>query len=242
MRFISRFFFVAVVILTGLSAWPLAWTPLAAQLEGFNTDMPKPKLTGTVWRGEINPLKTFGNITFTLSPFARFKGELPLNFTSNSDALHSAGRASLKGMQEVTAHGNLAWILPVDRRFAGVKGKFDLDLRTVDLDFKALDKGCLAAQGEFSTDVLLRNFALWQWSGPELRGPITCVDGALVTQLSGRETGQTIDINITMQADGIYQANISVYSDRAGAAAVLGLYGFSKSGSQFTLVETGKWW
>ena len=86
-----------------------------------------------------------------------------------------------------------------------------------------------------------RNQLIWYWVGPKLSGPIRCEAGDLVTDLMGIENGQDIKVRVKMQADGIYSADIQVITNTQGADAVLSLYGFTKSGRTYSLIETGKW-
>jgi|GEM_PF-796718 len=226
-----------------VSAWPLAWTPLASLLKDFTVspNQTPPQLNGTIWRGEMKGVEPFGSIQYKLRPLNVYKGDPPVSFSSLSRAISSKGFAHMSGVKDVIASGDLAWILPKDRRFGGIQGGFDLSLKDLGFDLNAIETGCVSADGIFKTDVLRRNQKIWYWQGPELSGPIRCEAGDLVTDLSGAEDGQNIQVKVKMQADGIYSADIQVQTNTQGAEAVLTLYGFSKSGRKYSLIETGKW-
>lgn len=226
-----------------ISAWPLAWTPLSSAVENLKviSEEAKPRLSGTLWRGTVKGLEPVGTLRFSVSPLQKLKGGPLLSFSSNSRAITAQGKAHMSGVYDVRASGNLAWILPKDRRFGGIQGGFDLTFETLDFDGQRFEKGCEAAKGEFATDVLQRNHSIWFWKGPKLSGPISCDNGNLVTDLTGVEDGQDISVRVKMQADGIYSADIQVITNTQGANAVLSLYGFTKSGRIYSLTETGKW-
>lgn len=232
-----------VGLMTLIKAWPLAWTPLKRTMINLNVtpEGTSPDLRGTLWRGEVKGLEPVGTLRYTLSPFNTLKGKPLLSFSTNSRAISSEGKGHFSGVKDVTARGDLAWILPKDRRFGGVQGRFDLIFDTLDFDIREFEKGCVSATGSFETDVLQRNQSIWYWTGPKLSGPIRCEAGNLVTDLKGFEDGQDFNIRVKMQADGIYSADIQVITNMQGADAVMALYGFTKSGRTYSLIETGKW-
>lgn len=233
----------SVGLMTLIRVWPLAWTPLKRAVINLKVtpDESNPDLRGTLWRGEIIGLEPVGTLRYRLSPFNTLKGKPLLSFSSKSRAISSQGTGHLSGVKDVTARGDLAWILPKDRRFGGIQGHFDLIFDALDFDMKRFEKGCVSAKGSFETDVLQRNHSIWYWTGPKLSGPIRCEAGHLVTALKGFKNGQDINVLVKMQPDGIYSADIQIITNRQGADAVMSLYGFTKSGRTYSLIETGKW-
>lgn len=243
MKRLSVIILVCIIFVTAVAQWPLAWTPLGSAIQKIERPDSKTRavLSGTLWNGDVRGLYPVGEVQYSFSLIRLIQGASPLNFTTSSRAILSRGSGGLNGLKDVKASGDLAWILPEDQRFGGVQGLFNMSLDTLFFDFGNFEAGCTEAQGQFSTNVLQSNAAIWQWSGPELSGPIQCENGELTTRLKGQDRTQNIEVKVVMKPDGIYVADITVQTQEPGASAILGLFGFAFSGSDYTLQETGKW-
>ncbi len=233
------FFGACLALLTALYAWPLSWTPVG-QLKQFY--QPAPRLSGTIWKGRISGLHNIDNLDIATSLKALLMGQPPISFSSAQPAMQLRGHIGFGRLEKLEASGWLSWILPGDPRFNGVSGSYSLRLDHIAFKTRDLEAGCQSAQGEFSTDVLQKNTALWQWSGPVLSGPITCEKGEIISVLNGQDRTQTINIRTVMKPDGRYQAEFNVQTKEAGAALLLPLYGFEPSPRGFRLNEQGRWY
>jgi len=223
---------------TALSAWPLAWSPLAFLK---NDNGLQPHMEGTIWRGTVSGLPNIDKLHITSSLKPVLKGTPPVTFRADQPALNMRGQVGLGRLENVEARGWLSWILPLDPRFKGISGRYDLALDVIKLDLGEIEAGCTQAQGQFSTDVLQQNAALWNWSGPKLSGPITCEDGDIIVHLFGRDSQQVINIAARLLADGRYNTVFEIETSQAGASALLLLYGFEATNTGFRLNEQGRW-
>ena len=238
MRFIV-FFGACLALLTALYAWPLAWTPLGKLKQFYQ---PAPSLSGTIWKGRISGLHNIDRLDIATSPKALLTAQPPISFSSTQPAMQIVGHIGFGRLENLKANGWLSWILPADPRFSGVTGTYSLLLEHIAFKTRDLEAGCQSAKGEFSTDVLQKNAALWQWSGPVLSGPISCKNGEIISLLSGQDKTQSLSVRTVMKPDGRYQAEFNVQTQEAGAALLLPLYGFEPSPRGFRLNEQGRWY
>ena len=104
------------------------------------------------------------------------------------------------------------------------------------------DGACLFASGTASTNVLAANRARFDWAGPDLSGPVDCIDGRLRVRLSGEGGTETVAAVVTTGFDGVYQSDVTVMTTDPAAGNVLTLFGFNPAGSgEYRLSEQGRW-
>ncbi|MGB6229342.1 MAG: type II secretion system protein N, partial [Litorimonas sp.] len=129
--------------------------------------------------------------------------------------------------------------LPIsDQRLAGLSGRLSLRVDEAVIE----DGACLSASGSASTDVLAANRARFDWTGPELSGPVDCVDGRLRVRLSGQDAAQQVEATVLTGFDGMYRTDISVSTRDPMAGNVLTLFGFAQDrAGSYTLSEQGQW-
>ncbi|MGB0907118.1 MAG: type II secretion system protein N [Maricaulaceae bacterium] len=194
---------------------------------------------GTVWDGHVTDGLIVGQtmppLSLKLSVWEMLRGDDFFHFKTD-------GIPALKGSAKIGQVNNVKLVLPLmffsdfDGRLAGVNGDIDIQLESL----KFSDR-CEAASGEAKTDVLQRNMALWQWTGPALVGPITCENGSLVSRLSGKDRTQKIETSLTVSSDGSHKSEMFVTTTNAQMQLFLPYMGFEKRGNQYVLVETGRW-
>lgn len=193
--------------------------------------------SGTVWGGQVRGLDYIGTANFKLSPKALFHGGLPMTFASQSSAMSIFGNASRTKLKDIQFSGILAKLPTRDGRLKELAGQVNIRIDELEIE----NNTCTFASGQVSTDFLALNQARWQWQGPTLAGPISCEDGDMLAELSGRENRQIIRTKLRLSPNGNYAADITVQTDQAEAGVVLPLYGFEKQGRQFKLTEQGQW-
>jgi len=193
-----------------------------------------PDLTvrGTIWQGAISGLPIFGTANLDIAPLRR-----TLEFQAGQARNYASGTLTPTKASNLDLRLDLASVPFTDGRLQGLQGDFTAEIS--EAQYK--DKSCQSAVGTARTDVLKRNGGKIDWTGPELTGPIRCEDGALIVDLSGRDTQQSISALIKLAPNGSYRADITVQTSRIEADAILPLFGFSRSGRSFKLIEQGNW-
>jgi len=142
-----------------------------------------------------------------------------------------------RSARDIDLRINLATLPFTDSRLQGLRGTLNAQISNMEIE----NQSCVSATGTVNTDVLQRNGGLVQWTGPELTGPIRCEEGALIADLKGRDAQQNIEALIRMSPDTTYRVDITVRTNRAEADAVLPIFGFTRSGQNFVLIEQGRW-
>lgn len=223
-----RFLLIIVATVFGLASlirhFPLAWAgaTLPAQVG---------TLSGTIWNGQVADVPLlgtvavkggFGNLSFLTAP-----GEVTLS-----------GKVSPSGVEDLVLSMPIARLPMNDARLSGLSGR--MSLRMAEATVK--DGACLSASGTASTNVLAANRARFDWAGPELSGPVDCVDGRLRVRLHGEAGADTVMAVVTTGFDGMYQSEVTVTTADPAAGNILTLFGFNPAGNgDYRLSEQGRW-
>lgn len=219
---------IALAILAGLIAlvrsFPLAWVATALP-DGVGT------YSGTVWNGQISQIPLLGNV--------QVEGRLGgARLVSAPGHIRFSGDVSPNGVSDLVLSMPVAQLPTSDARLSGLAGRMSLRIDEAQID----DGACVSASGRASTDVLAANGARFGWAGPELSGPVDCVDGRLRVQLSGDGPDENVSATILTGLDGLYQSDISVTAPDPAAGNVLTLFGFNPAGAgRYSLSEQGRW-
>lgn len=230
--------FVLAAALAGFAAlaafFPAKW---AASLALPDNVRAQAKFTGTIWHGAVIPNAKFGlsPIRYAVSPKAVIGGGDYLSFQS-SGALSLRGSGSHKRLQSLNISGPLQAFGPTDPRLGGLLG--DVQLNVQDFIFEPF---CESGTGMASTDILARNQAYLNWTGPILSGPLSCQNGILTANLTGAQGAQRIDLTLQFSGNGTYRADIDVTSPEPDIAPYLQGFGFSGDARRLSLAETGNW-
>ena len=224
---------ILVMAVTTVMNLPLSW---AGQSFMPNIQNMRPVYSGTLWNGRVNGLPRIGSMEIEISPMKTLLGKSAAQFSVNAPALRVNGSANIKGVINAALDGDAFGIADIDPRFAGLQGSYALELKNLHIREK-----CASGSGTARTDILQRNAAFMQWSGPALSGPITCEDGDIVIALSGDDAQQSVRANIRLDLSGQYRAVIDLISRDNRADAVLPLFGFEKTQTGFRLSEAGRW-
>ena len=211
---------------------PLGWVAGLVVPENVKTLAPEMDYHGTLWNGTISGLPIFGTANMDITPLSR--RSLIQSGEGQNYLSADIGPSSAK---DIDLRINLATLPFTDARLKGLRGTLNAQISNMEIE----NQSCASAAGMMKTDVLQRNGGSVQWTGPELTGPIRCEEGALIADLSGRDAQQNISALIRMSPDRSYRVDITVRTNRAEADAVLPIFGFSRSGQNFVLVEQGRW-
>ena len=223
-------------LLSGIAAiivcLPLKWAVSWVLPDNIKTLAPDLEVTGTIWRGTLSGLPLLGTANVKTSPLAR-----RVEFEAGDGRNFISGILSSSAAKDVDVRMDVSTIPFTDGRLRGLRGDFAAQISEMTIT----DQACASAAGTAKTDVLQRNGATVQWTGPELSGPIQCEDGGLVANMSGQDAQQKIIAIIKIMPNGTYRAEVDVRTSRPEADVVLPLFGFSRSGQSFVLTEQGKW-
>lgn len=223
-------------LLSGLIAlvacFPMRWVAGWLLPENIEVLAPDLNMRGTIWQGTVSGLPIFGTANLDIAPLDR-----SVELQAGQGQNYASGQFSSTRAADVDFRLDLASVPFTDGRLQGLRGNFIAEISEVNFT----KQSCVSATGSARTDVLQRNGGTIDWTGPELSGPIRCEDGALIADLSGRDSQQSITALIRIIPDGTYRANIAVQTTRLEADVVLPLFGFSRSGQNFVLTEQGNW-
>lgn len=207
---------------------PLSW---AASLF-VPKELPKLTYQGTIWNGTVSDIPVFGTANFKLHPLS-----LSADVETGEGKNYLAATASRTEARDVRVVIDLSTLPLTDQRLQNVFGTVTATLSKLGYT----PEGCTSAEGNIHTDVLQRNGGTINWVGPELSGPVSCENGALLATVSGQDAEQSVEAMMRFSPDGTYRADITARTSRQEAGALLPLFGFTRVGQDFKLTEQGKW-
>lgn len=235
------FLVLGVVALVG---GVIAFFPMSMAAEMASKQMPGFKYSeasGSVWDGKLSNVsfsdQKIGDLTVKANLFdlltgkaAGMLGLVRQGFAGQADLAYGLTNGVLD-IQNLKIDGNTGMVPGMPEAVAVADGKFTLQIA----ELKFSNSACEAASGEVWTDALTR-VDVHGWVGPELRGPVSCQDGALQVRASGKAaTGEDVlaNLNISARLDMDMTATIS----NASPAAVDALtrLGFVADGDTLTL-------
>lgn len=224
---------ILTAVVTAIWHLPAAW--IAGPLIPKNLT-PRPQFIGTVWNGQIPNIDGINPVHFTVKPLNMLRGKPPATFESVSPYLQFTGTATLAGSISTQAKGYIRGLGVFDTRFRTLAGQYDLTLSNM-----RIRNTCQSGEGQFSTNLLAENRAVWEWTGPILSGPIRCENGQIIAQLKGADTQQNIEAVLRIDLSGAYRVDVDVNTRDSRAEFVLPLYGFEKTEQGYSLLEEGRW-
>lgn len=225
-----RLALIIICVLAGLTSL-VRYLPLSWVGAGANVPAEIGTLSGTIWDGQVEDVPLFGTVAV--------KGGFGnLSFLTAPGDVTLSGKVSSTGIENLILSMPIAQLPMSDARLSGLLGRISLRVTEAVID----DGVCVSADGTASTDVLAANRARFDWTGPELSGPVDCEDGRLRVQLSGQSGQETVSAVITTGLDGLYQSDVTVSTTDPVAGNILTLFGFNPTGNgDYRLSEQGRW-
>ncbi len=223
-----RRWLIILAVLAGLFSavrhLPLAWVAGALPANVGTA-------TGTIWNGQLLQVPLLGRLSVKTG-------------LGHVDVITPGGATTLAARLAPGRVENLALSLPLallpiqDQRLQGVAGRVSLRLD----EARYSGQQCESAMGTAATNVLAVNAATLGWTGPDLSGPVDCVEGQVRVRLSGADNMASVEATVLIGGDGVYQSDITATVSDPNAEAVLGLFGFSAVGAnEYRLSEQGRW-
>ena len=225
----KRLLFAGAVIglLAGAAvSLPLSWVA-GERLDALDPDA---AALGTVWDGHVAHIAGLPPI------HTRVRGT-DVAVEADGAGLTLDGTAGPSGITDMSLATPVRALSRFDPRLTGLAG----DVSATDVTLRFEDGGCVEGSGTARTDALSRNAAAWSWRGPELSGPVTCEDGAVVVTMSGEEAGAGVQARVEIDPAGIYTTTVDIRTAQPEAAALLPLLGFQRQSTGCRLQENGRW-
>lgn len=235
--------FVVLGVLA-LVAGGVAFFPMSMAADMASKQIPDLKFSsasGSVWDGKLTDVsygaQKIGDLAVKTELLPLFggkaTGKLGLTrqgFAGEAAVTYGIGDGGLD-VPELNISGDTSMVPGMPLAIAQSDGKFTLAMK----DVKFAKGLCETASGEVWTDALSKvNYQ--GWVGPELRGPVTCHDGKLQVQATGKApTGEDVvaSMNISQRLDMEMTATVSNASP--GAVKTLTSLGFEAQGNTLVL-------
>ena len=240
---LKRSFLIASVLLGALLAlitiFPLKWiAPIFAPRILPPNLRQDAQYSGSIWNGQIqlNFNQALVPVRFSLSPSKLIKGEAFIDFNMHNPAVQISGRASFNSLETVKIFANMQYLNFNDPRIRGLKGQIAAQILSA-----KFDSSCQELSGQIETNFLQSNPSHWYWSGPALKGPLSCTDSNVIVQMSGGDREQDFTVILRFKPDGNYDMEVKAQSAKPRADVVLQFYGFQSNGTDLILTEQGRW-
>ncbi len=235
--------FLVLALLVGAGA-ALSMLPMSMVAEFAAKQAPALKYaeaTGSVWDGKLTKVvygtQKIGDLSVKADLLQAFTGKAAANVSFARDKLTgSAGIAWPIGGKEVALSnvkvgGPVGMAPGIPQVVAVGGGTFTLELK----DLKFAGDVCRSASGEVWTDALAKVNDKG-WIGPELRGPVTCTNGKVQVEATGKApTGEDVIAFMTITPKLDMEMTASVMNAQGAAAAAFTDMGFKPEGNALVI-------
>lgn len=232
--------FAACFVLVMVATLPMAVALRTLDLPAHGVSFSR--ASGTIWDGEITGLAwrghELGAARLGLRPRSLFIGRIGVDIALDGGGLVdgggfialSPGGLHVRDLVLSADVADLPILLPLSGRVA-------LDLSHADVNAA----GCRRIEGSVRTDALKNRPAGLDWSGPELEGPMTCSEGAVVIPLKGASGSESIAVAMTLGKDGSFGVRVDARTPNPAVLSVLSAIGFVETDGVMTLTQRGRW-
>lgn len=238
--------FLVLAILFGGGAF-VAFLPMSMAADFASKQLPDfhyKEASGSIWDGKLTEVAMGEQKIGDLSVRADFgsifggkaAGKVALirdGFSGETDMAYplSGGAIELSGLK---LSGKAGAVPGMPQVVAASGGDFALELR----DVKFAGNVCESASGEVWTDALAK-INHKGWVGPELRGPVTCVDGALRVDARGRAvSGEDVFAKMSISNRLDMELTATVVNASGSALEALTDLGFKPEGDVLVIRQS----
>jgi hypothetical protein len=236
------FVVIFIVVVGGAVIAFLPMSVAADYLAGHEKQFRYKTASGSVWDGQLLAVKfgdqNIGDVSVRTDLFKLFSGRAEGTMGLKRTEYTGAGRVSYVfatrkvHLSDIKLAGQMAAVPGLPERIRQSGGKFTVDIK----DLMLGERSCEAATGEVWTDALAKVDMEGKWTGPELRGPVTCRDGHLVVEATGKAvTGEDVLATVDVGGDLQLTMDARVTGASPGAAEVLSRVGFEAGNGQLEL-------
>jgi hypothetical protein len=198
--------------------------------------------SGTIWGGKLQGVvlngESLGDVAIKLDAGKLFVGQAAgqIGFSRKELAGQATVSHALFGgqmkLKDIKIAGQVAAVPVLPARIRGADGRFTLGVSEIVFDKDV----CKSATGDVWTDALARADLGHHWKGPELRGPVSCRNGKLAVEATGKAaTGEDVTASIGTGPDMALDLQAKVVNATEGAAETLSELGFQSDGAAYVL-------
>ena len=238
------FVVLGLLVAAGLALWMFPMSMAADFAAKQIPEFKYAKASGSVWDGKLTQVAFGEQKVGDLS----VKADLLQAFTGKASAKLGLAREGFTGDtgvtwpiggQDITLNkfklgGDVVNVPGMPGNVAMSGGKFTLELK----ELKFAKNACQSASGEVWTDALAK-MSHKGWVGPELRGPVTCSDGKVQVEASGKApTGEDVLAKLSISSKLDMEMTASVLNAQGSAIKALTDMGFKPEGSALVIRQS----
>jgi hypothetical protein len=238
--------FLVLAIVFGGGAF-VAFLPMSMAAEFASKQVPDfhyKEASGSVWDGKLTEVvmgeQRVGDLSVKADFGAVFGGKaagkiglIREGFTGETDLAYPFGGGGIE-LSGFKLSGKAGSVPGMPHVIAASGGDFLLELR----DVKFAGNVCETASGEVWTNALAK-INLKGWIGPELRGPVTCVDGMLRLDARGRAvSGEDVYAKMTISNRLDVELTATLVNATGSALEALTDVGFKPEGDVLVIRQT----
>ncbi|WP_306253949.1 type II secretion system protein N [Parvularcula sp. IMCC14364] len=199
---------------------------------------------GTLWYGEINDAQyqnyPIGDIKQQTGFLPLLTGRVSTRFTIDGFSLAAGGQISVTATRQIRIEDT---ILMLDLGQYGIRDAFDAPMSgalRVDVDTLSF-RGQSCEYGQFTlwTDSLRATARRYGGQGFPLEGNGFCEDGTLFLPVAGQGPSEQVNLDIQLESNLDYLAQVTVRSTTPDLVSALRLYGFDSQGDRLVMLQRG---
>jgi hypothetical protein len=232
---------LAVLVAIGAGVWML---PMSMAADFAAKQVPEFKYaaaSGSVWDGKLTDVsygeQKIGDLTVKADLMqavtGKASGQLGLvrkGFTGTTGISWPLGGKDVT-LTNLKVGGDVVNVPGMPGAVAMSGGKFTLELKNLVFAHNA----CQSASGEVWTDALAK-MSHKGWTGPELRGPVTCTEGKVQVEASGKApTGEDVIARMSISSRLDMEMTASVLNAQGPAIKALTDMGFKPEGNALVM-------
>jgi hypothetical protein len=240
------FIFLLLAILIGGGAF-VAFLPMSMAADFASKQVPDfhyGEASGSVWDGKLTEVvmgeQKIGDLSVKADFGSVFTGKaagkvdlIREGFTGETVLAYPFGGGAIE-LSDLKLSGKAGSVPRMPQVIAASGGDFALDLREVKFESNI----CETASGEVWTDALAR-INHKGWVGPELRGPVTCVDGTLRVDARGRAvSGEDVYAKMSISNRLDMELTATVMNVSGSALEALTDLGFKQEGDVLVIRQS----
>lgn len=230
-----KFVFYALVFIAVLVISIVIMFPLSFAMDTLKRNVPTMSYShanGTIWDGEVGGLQygfeRVGNVSIKTKWSALASGKWMADLAVRDGGITALGvaGANLSGevlLTNLRVRGRTSQLQSLKAEIRNLDGEFTLNLQSMTVR----DNQCVSASGTVWTDILSGFGSQFDWSGPELSGPLSCENGDIVIRLQGMSAdNEVISTELILKLNGFGQFRAVVDNPTPSVTRATTFFGF----------------